>query len=100
MITTLIGLCLLALAFFGTPLFVIFSAIALLAFFAADIHSSAVIVELYRLSSMPILPAIPLFTFAGYLLAESGTPKRLVNLTRDFFGWIPGCLSIVNLLSW
>ncbi|OGB66012.1 MAG: C4-dicarboxylate ABC transporter [Caldithrix sp. RBG_13_44_9] len=99
MITTLIGLCLLALAFFGTPLFVIFSAIALLAFFAADIHSSAVIVELYRLSSMPILPAIPLFTFAGYLLAESGTPKRLVNLTRAFFGWIPGGLSIVTLLS-
>lgn len=99
MITTLIGLCLLALAFFGSPLFVIFSAIALLAFFAADIHSSAVIVELYRLASMPILPAIPLFTFAGYLLAESGTPKRLVNLTRAFLGWIPGGLSIVALLS-
>jgi C4-dicarboxylate transporter, DctM subunit len=99
MITTLIGLCLLALAFFGTPLFVVFSAIALLAFFAADINSSAVIVELYRLASMPILPAIPLFTFAGYLLAESGTPKRLVNLTRAFLGWIPGGLSIVTLLS-
>jgi tripartite ATP-independent transporter DctM subunit len=48
---------------------------------------------------MPILPAIPLFTFAGYLLAESDTPKRLVNFSRAFFGWIPGGLSVVTLVS-
>jgi tripartite ATP-independent transporter DctM subunit len=56
-------------------------------------------VELYRLASMPILPAIPLFTFAGYLLAESDTPRRLVNFSRAFFGWIPGGLSVVTLVS-
>ncbi len=99
MITILIGLALMALALFGTPLFAIISAIAVIAFFSADISSSVVIVELYRLASMPILPAIPLFTFAGYLLAESNTPRRLVNLSRAFFGWIPGGLSVVTLLS-
>ncbi|MBN2365171.1 MAG: TRAP transporter large permease subunit [Calditrichaeota bacterium] len=99
MITILIGLLLIVLALFGTPLFTIISAVALLAFYAADISSAAVIVELYRLASMPILPAIPLFTFAGYLLAESDTPKRLVNFSRAFFGWIPGGLSVVVLVS-
>lgn len=99
MITILIGLALIALALFGTPLFVIISAIALIAFYFADISSAVVIVELYRLASMPILLAIPLFTFAGYLLAESNTPKRLVNLSRAFFGWMPGGLSIVALVS-
>jgi len=99
MVTVLIGLILLALALFGTPLFVIISAIALIAFYFAGISSAAVIVELYRLANMPILLAIPLFTFAGYLLAESNTPKRLVNLSRAFFGWMPGGLSIVTLIS-
>jgi len=99
MIAVIIGLLLLTFALFGTPLFVIISSIALIAFYLADISSSAVIVELYRLASMPILPAIPLFTFAGYLLAESDTPKRLVNLSRALFGWIPGGLSVVTLVS-
>jgi len=97
--TFLIGIVLLALALFGTGLFVIIAAIALLAFYFAGIDSSAVIIELYRLASQPILLAIPLFTFAGYLLAESKTPQRLVNLSRAFFGWLPGGLGIVTLVS-
>jgi C4-dicarboxylate transporter DctM subunit len=99
MITILIGLIIIGLALVGTPLFAVISAIALIAFYFADISSSAVIVEMYRLASMPILPAIPLFTFAGYLLAESNTPRRLINFSRAFFGWIPGGLSIVTLVS-
>lgn len=99
MITILIGLIILGLALVGTPLFAVISAIALIAFYFADISSSAVIVEMYRLASMPILPAIPLFTFAGYLLAESNTPRRLINFSRAFFGWIPGGLSVVTLVS-
>ena len=37
---------------------------------------------IYRIAEMPVLLAIPLFTFAGYLLSESGAPRRLVRLTR------------------
>ncbi|MBN2710230.1 MAG: TRAP transporter large permease subunit [Calditrichaceae bacterium] len=95
----IIGLLLLILALFGAPLFVIISAVALLAFHLAEIDSSAVIIELYRLASQPVLIAIPLFTFAGYMLAESNTPKRLVNLSRALFGWMPGGLAIVALVS-
>lgn len=99
MITILIGLILTLLALYGTPLFAIISLIAMLAFYFAGIDITVVIIELYRLASIPILLAIPLFTFAGYLLAESNTPRRLVNLSRAFFGWIPGGLSIVTLVS-
>ncbi|HED10661.1 MAG TPA: TRAP transporter large permease subunit, partial [Caldithrix abyssi] len=95
----LIALALTLLALFGTPLFVIISAIALMAFFSADIDTSAVIIELYRLASQPVLLAIPLFTFAGYMLAESKTPQRLVNFSRALLGWMPGSLAIVTLLS-
>ncbi|MGD9488404.1 MAG: TRAP transporter large permease [Calditrichaceae bacterium] len=94
-----IGLALLLLALFGTSLFVIISAIALIAFYFAGIDSTAVIIELYRLASQPVLLAIPLFTFAGYLLAESNTPKRLFNLSRALLGWLPGGLAIVTLVS-
>ncbi len=95
----LMALALILLALFGTPLFVIISAIALMAFFSADIDTSAVIIELYRLASQPVLLAIPLFTFAGYMLAESNTPRRLVNFSRALLGWMPGSLAIVTLLS-
>ena len=99
MTTFLIGLFLLLFALFGTSLFVIIAAIALIAFYFVDIDSSAVIIELYRLASQPVLLAIPLFTFAGYLLAESKTPQRLVALSQAFFGWLPGGLGIVTLVS-
>jgi tripartite ATP-independent transporter DctM subunit len=99
MTTLIIGLLLIALALFGTSLFVIIAAVALIAFYFVDIDSSAVIIELYRLASQPVLLAIPLFTLAGYLLAESKTPQRLVALSRAFFGWLPGGLGIVTLVS-
>jgi len=99
MITVIIGIGLILFALFGAPLFVIIAAIALLSFHSLDIDTSAVIVEMYRLASAPTLLAIPLFTFAGYILAESNTPKRLVNLSRALFGWLPGGLAIVALVT-
>lgn len=95
----LIGLFFLLMALFGTPLFIIIGAIGLICFYSQDIDSSAMIIELYRLANAPALLAIPLFTFAGYLLSESNTPKRLVNVSKALFGWMPGGLAIVALLS-
>jgi tripartite ATP-independent transporter DctM subunit len=83
----------------GAPLFTIFGALALYLFFASGIDISAVIIELYRLTDMPPLVAIPLFAFAGYMLAESNAPHRLVNLSQAVFGWIPGGLAIVVLVT-
>ncbi|MFQ5694159.1 MAG: TRAP transporter large permease, partial [Nitrospinota bacterium] len=60
---------------------------------------AAVMVEFYRMASAPTLLAIPLFTFAGYLLAESGAPDRLLAVSRAFFGWMPGGVAFVTLVT-
>jgi tripartite ATP-independent transporter DctM subunit len=97
--TTIIVLLLILLALLGAPLFTIIGATALIAFHLADIETTAVIIELYRIATTPTLIAIPLFTFAGYLLAESKSPRRLVNLAQAMFGWLPGGLALVVLVT-
>ncbi len=87
------------LALAGTPLYAIIGALALILFFLADIDSAAVFIELYRVTSQPSLIAIPLFTFAGFLMAESGTPKRLTRLTEAFLGALPGGTPLVALVA-
>jgi tripartite ATP-independent transporter DctM subunit len=90
----------LVLAFFGAPLFTIIGAVGLYAFSAADIDTSALIIELYsKIAEQPTLIAVPLFTFAGYVLAESKAPKRLVDLAQALFGWMPAGLAIVSLFA-
>src|SRR5512139_2381887 len=90
-------LVLVFLMFSVAPLFTIFSGLTLLLLFTGEIDSSAMIIEMYRLATTPILVAIPLFTFAGYLLSESKAPKRLIGLTDAVLGWLPGGLSIIAL---
>lgn len=58
-----------------------------------------VAIEFYRIAETPVLLAIPLFTFAGYLLGESRAPDRLVRLTKSLLGWLPGGLAIVALAT-
>ncbi|MBI2646282.1 MAG: TRAP transporter large permease [Deltaproteobacteria bacterium] len=88
-----------ALALLGTPLFMIIGGIAFVCFYFAGIDPSAVIVEMYRIASAPTLLTIPLFTFAGYVMAESGTPKRLIDVAKACVGWIPGGVAIVTVLT-
>jgi len=90
---------LLLLAILRTPLFAIIAASAMLGFYSEDIDLSVVSIEIYRLAEMPILLAIPLFTFAGYLLGESQASTRLVNLTHYLLGWMPGGLAIVAIFT-
>lgn len=73
------------------------AALALTAFYFSGIELSAVAVEIYRLSSAPTILTIPLFTFAGYVLAESKAPLRLLRLSQSLLGWMPGGVAIVCL---
>ena len=86
------------LAILGTPLFIVISALALISFHSIDIDLSVVIIEMSRLSDTPLLLSLPLFIFAGTLLAESGTPQRLLRLSQVLLGWMPGGLAVVSLL--
>lgn len=95
--TALLLLGFAALTAAGTPVFALLAALALWLFHGAGIESTAVIIELARLASLPSLIAIPLFTFAGYVLAESGAPKRLVALAESLFGWLPGGVAVAGL---
>ncbi len=99
MIGWIAGLGLFVVAILGAPLFIVLGGGALIAFMREGISSSAVITEMSRLASSPILIAIPMFTFAGYLFAESKTPERLVRLTSSMFGWIPGSLALVAMVG-
>jgi len=95
----LIALVLLLLAFFGAPLFSIILAVAMLGFYFSEIDLQVIAIELYRITNTPLLLALPLFTFAGYMLSESNTSTRLVRLSSALFGWVPNNLSFVTLIA-
>jgi len=95
----LTSLLLIVLALLGAPLFAVIAASAMLGFHRADIDLSIVAIEFFGLAEMPILIAIPLFTFAGFLLSESRAPQRLVRLSRALLGWLPGGLAIICLAT-
>lgn len=86
-------------ALMGTPLFVIIAAVTLICFRTAGIDSSAIMIEMYRIANAPMLMALPLFAFAGALLAKSHAPKRLLRVSNAAFGWFPGGLAIVSLIT-
>jgi len=85
-------------ALLGTPVFAAMGGIALLLFFHEATPVSAVPAEVYRLISSPTLPAIPLLTACGYVLAESQASTRLVRLFRALFGWLPGGIAVMVAL--
>jgi len=83
----------------GVPVFVVICGLALYLLFAGGIDLSAIIIEMHRMATTPVLVAIPLFTFAGYLLSESGAPKRLIRFSNAVLGWLPGGLSVIALVT-
>jgi len=83
----------------GVPVFVVICGLALYLLFAGGIDLSAIIIEMHRMATTPVLVAIPLFTFAGYLLSASGAPKRLIRLSNAVLGWLPGGLSVISLVT-
>ncbi len=90
---TIMALC-------GAPIFIVLSAYAITGFLYTDIPLAAVTVNIYdNFSNNPLLYTIPLFTFAGYILAESNTSSRIVNLSKAFLGFIHGGLAVVALIT-
>jgi C4-dicarboxylate transporter, DctM subunit len=91
-----IGIAVLAIC--GAPLFVVIGSCALLAFYGSGGEGSYVIAELYgKMTAAPTLLAIPMFTFAGYMMAEGGTSARLLRLSKALLGWMPGGLAVVAI---
>jgi len=71
----------------------------MIGFYSQEVDLSVISIEIYRLAEMPVMIAIPLVTFAGYLLGEGHASTRLVNLSNSLLGWMPGGLAIVAIFS-
>lgn len=91
---TLVGLVVFA-ALLGAPVFCAMAGAGMLLFYAEWTPVAAVSAEIYRLVSSPTLPAIPLLTGCGYLLAESRAAQRLVRFFKALFGWMPGGVAVL-----
>ncbi len=94
----------------GGPIFVVLAAITLLGTFyekqglagfsLVDQAGSTVFGNFFdKVAESPLFIAIPLFTFAGTIMAESKTPQRLVDFARALFGWVPGGVALVALIT-
>jgi len=83
----------------GAPAFVALGGAALLLFWWVDEPIAAISVSHYSLVTNPALPSVPLFTLAGFLLAESGAPRRLVRVFYAVFGSLPGGSAIVTVAA-
>ena len=83
----------------GAPIFAVLGGVALVSYLATDIPIAAMAVSHYSLVVNPALPAIPLFTLAGYILAEGGASRRLVHLFDSLMGSMRGGPALVTALA-
>jgi C4-dicarboxylate transporter, DctM subunit len=94
-----IAIFLIIIALIGAPLFTVLASGALLASYASEISPDILIIEMNRLTTSPNMIALPLFILAGVIMAHGGAPKRLVAFYRANFGFLPGGIAIVTLIS-
>lgn len=83
----------------GTPVFAVLGGIALVLLRADGVPAASMAVNHYGLVTNPTLPALPMFTLAGYLLTESRSPQRLLEVFDALFGRLKGGAAIVTVLA-
>jgi tripartite ATP-independent transporter DctM subunit len=94
-----VGLTLLALAtLLGAPVFTALGGAALILFWGHGLPIEPVVTKHYSLTTNDMLPSIPIFTLAGYFLAEGGASKRLVRVFQALVGQFRGGPAIVTAL--
>lgn len=91
-------LLLVASVFLGGPIFVLVGGLALLFFFHSGGALETAANQAYTMLTGDVIPSIPLFTLAGYIISEGKSGERLVRLFRAFFGWMPGGLALMSIL--
>ena len=94
-----------ALVAFGLPIFILLASLAIF-FFLSEPSEWATNYDListisdsaYRIVVSPTLAAIPIFTLAGYILAESNISERLIKFFKASLGWLPGSTVLIVVL--
>jgi len=82
----------------GVPAFVTLGGFALVLFWAIDQPIASIPIGHYSLVTNPTLPTMPLFTLAGFVVAEGKAPERLIEVFRALFGRLIGGPAIVTVL--
>ncbi|HAK45409.1 MAG TPA: TRAP transporter permease DctM/Q [Spirochaeta sp.] len=94
----IIVLILIVLTVFGLPIFILLSGAAYILFAGTWSVAEVIPNEIYNLLTGSAIPAIPLFTFTGFILSEGKSGQRLVDFFRAFIGRMPGGLAIMTVL--
>ena len=97
--TVLIAMAMLLICLAGVPLFTVMGISSLLNYWHGGIPFQSAVIEFYQLGSLPLLETLPLFTFAGCLLARSHAPERLLRLSNAVLGWMPGGLGLITVVG-
>lgn len=95
----LIGIGLVGFALFGGALFVLLGGASIIGYATAGEPISTILIDFNRLTRNSTILIIPLFTFAGYIIAEGKAPQRLVAFARASVGWLPGGIAVVVLFT-
>jgi C4-dicarboxylate transporter, DctM subunit len=82
----------------GAPVFTALGGAALILFWGHDLPVQSVPLKHYSLTTNDMLPSIPIFTLAGYFLAEGGASKRLVRVFQALVGQFRGGPAVVTAL--
>ena len=93
----IIGIGLVGFALFGGALFVLLGGASIIGYATAGEPISTILIDFNRLTRNSTILIIPLFTFAGYIIAEGKAPQRLVAFARASVGWLPGGIAVVVL---
>jgi tripartite ATP-independent transporter DctM subunit len=83
----------------GAPIFVMLGGAALILFWGEDTPIASISLTHYSMVTNPMLPTLPLFTLAGYFLAEGGASKRLIRVFQAWLGQFRGGPAIVTVLA-
>ena len=93
----IIGIGLVGFALLGGALFVLLGGASIIGYAMAGEPISTILIDFNRLTRNSTILIIPLFTFAGYIIAEGKAPERLVAFARASVGWLPGGIAVVVL---
>ena len=93
----IIGIGLVGFALLGGALFVLLGGASIIGYATAGEPISTILIDFNRLTRNSTILIIPLFTFAGYIIAEGKAPQRLVAFARASVGWLPGGIAVVVL---
>ena len=93
----IIGIGLMGFALLGGALFVLLGGASIIGYAMAGEPIATILIDFNRLTRNSTILIIPLFTFAGYIIAEGKAPQRLVAFARAGVGWLPGGVAVVVL---